>query len=156
MERSGPAEPKVGDVATSYWWSDRNVHHIIRVSDNLKHFDTIRISRCAKRDEYEATFETDSNGVKYITIIDTEETDPEYRIAVDRQIYPDYADEYGDEFWLYIKKNIEERDIERWSLGSDGRYHSATLNPKTFRYNSSIKNTVITPGVYSYYFDLEF
>ena len=105
-ERGTPVEPVVGDIATSYLWSDRKIHYITEVIKNGKEFFTIDIKRIRKDLDAKISFKTDENGKKLITVIDNNGI-----VYVEDGIYLEKFSK--DRHYLYITKNDLESPNER-------------------------------------------
>jgi hypothetical protein len=144
-------KPVVGEYATSYLYSDRNVHYITKVEKDGKVFWTKRVQRCAIRPEFTATFRKDEAQINRITIR-LQDCCPyiEDKIFLLNQVEKD--------FWLYLEEDDEDEDIrlDRWTLLKDGKYHESRYDGNVNKYRNSIKNTIITPNKYDYYYDPSF
>jgi hypothetical protein len=148
IELKRPNMPVVGDYATSYLYSDRNVHYIVAVEKEGKAFWTKDVKRCFRRPEYDVLFRVDNKGKMRITVkgisgnilVDD-------KLFLEKQIHP--------EFWLYVEDN-NTYIPDKWVLLKDNKYHESHFDLSKRRYKTSIKNTVISPGVYDYYYDPSF
>jgi len=148
-ESGKPSIPEVGQFATSYSYTDRDVHYIVKVEDNGRVFWTKDVGRCFKRPEWDAIFEVDEDGKTRVTVYDKYKDD----IRVDNRIYLTHPSER--DFWIYLFYD-EDIGLDRWVLLKDGKYHRSLFDQSTRKYRNSIKNKVISPGIYSYYYDPSF
>lgn len=70
-ERTVPDKPIVGQYATSYSYTDRDVHYIAKVEEDGKVFWTKSVGRCVMRPEFKATFRVDDKQRTRITVTGT-------------------------------------------------------------------------------------
>lgn len=155
VEKRYPQKPEVGQYATSYLYSDRNVHYIVKVEKDGEIFWTKDVQRCFKRPEFTATFRTDDQGRERITVkgINMFSKTNDIHTYVDDKLY--LKDQVDKEFWLYLYYE-EDINLDRWVLLKDGSYHKSRFDYSTGKYRNSIKNTTAAPNVYDYYYDPSF
>jgi hypothetical protein len=151
-------KPIVGQYATSYSYTDRDVHYIAKVEEDGKVFWTKNVGRCVMRPEFTATFRTDNKQRTRITIIGHgSDFSGLNGIRIEDKIFIPVQPE--KDFWLFLYDDVEDEYDNRWQLLRDGRYHMSRyiMESKTNRnYSNSIKNMVITPNYYNYYYDPSF
>jgi hypothetical protein len=156
-ENSKPMTPVVGEYATSYLYTDRNVHYIVKVEKDGKIFWTKDVGRCVNRPEFTATFKTDEKGNIRITVTGNDlfnRDDLKKTTYVDNKLF--LPNQVEEDVWLYLNYDEEGVGLDRWVLLKDGKYHESRYDRLTGKYRNSIKNTTTVPGRYDYYYDPSF
>lgn len=150
-------KPIVGNYATSYAYTDRYVHYIAKVDKKGEVFWTKDVERCFMRPEYVATFTKDANKVIRITIkyVGNDKTYRHGSIIVNNKIF--FNSQPEDNYWLYLRDELmDDSVLNRWQLLSDGRYHRSRYDMFTKKYKNSMRNMIIVPNRYDYYYDSSF